>query len=362
LTKNYGYKTTLNANLNSLECLTNLSFKHFLNAESARLDVDINYPLRWNDLQVWNINLDLQKSDIYFTFYHKVFFQQLVNDWSSRYMGDLRKFVPYIYDIKLKASDLELILPCNQYNWIDVTILENNAFFEVLAKNAKLDLAFKFEDYLPENMKIPMDVKIFDACARFFVPPTNMNLALMKILRKKLKYISIENGIQTQFDKKRWSKFNKTNLQNEQTTEATESNPVSNDDNVDTAPTSEQNQSQPSKQANQSFKTSFSNKQANKTFKQKTNNQKNKKNLKSENDTSTNNNNNFKINRNNKNQINHQNETHLDFSENWFECWHADYASVIMDYDYNPCPVLDWNLKSNFIKLSYFRSIKTLLL
>ena len=341
--------------------MTNLSFKYFLNAESARLDVDINYPLRWNDLQVWNINLDLQKSDIYFTFYHKVFFQQLVNDWSSRYMGDLRKFVPYIYDIKLKASDLELILPCNQYNWIDVTILENNAFFEVLAKNAKLDLAFKFEDYLPENMKIPMDVKIFDACARFFVPPTNMNLALMKILRKKLKYISIENGIQTQFDKKRWSKFNKTNLQNEQT-EATESNPVSNDDNL-TAPTSQQDQSQPSKQANQSFKTSFSNKQANKTFnKQKTNNQKNKKNLKSENDTSTNNNNNIKINRNNKNQINHQNETHLDFSENWFECWHADYASVIMNYDYNPCPVLDWNLKSNFIKLIHFRSVKISLL
>jgi len=73
--------------------------------------------------------MDLDKSDIYFTFYHKYFFQQLINDWSSRYMADLRKFVPYIYDIKLKANDLEIILPCNQYNWIDVNILENNGYF-----------------------------------------------------------------------------------------------------------------------------------------------------------------------------------------------------------------------------------------
>jgi len=285
----------------------------------------------------------LKLKDSYFTFFHKVFFQQLVNDWSSRFMGDLRKFVPYIYDIKLKATDLEVILPCNQYNWIDVTILENNAFFEVLAKNARLDLAFKFEDFLPENMKIPMDVNILDACARFFVPPTNMNLALMKILRKNLKYISIENGIQTQFDKKRWSKFNKivnvansnsSSNNNEQTETVADINAALNID--------ENSQEQYKQPPGQSIKASFSSSNKHSASKQKMSNSKNKKNLKPENETNSYNNN--KNNR--KNQTN-QNETQLDFSENWFECWHADYVSVIMDYDYNPCPILDWNLKSN---------------
>ena len=132
LTRNYGYKTNVLADLNNVHGLTNLSFKEFLSAEKVRLAIDINYPLRWNELQTWAVNVELTRSSIYFVFYHKIFFQDLINDWSSRFMADIRHFVPYIYDIKLKASQLELILPCNQHNWIDVNILENNCklFYE----------------------------------------------------------------------------------------------------------------------------------------------------------------------------------------------------------------------------------------
>lgn len=41
-------------------------------------------------------------------------------------MADIRNFAPYIYDIKLRANEMEFILPCNQHNWIDCNILENN--------------------------------------------------------------------------------------------------------------------------------------------------------------------------------------------------------------------------------------------
>ena len=59
--------------------------------------MDINYPLVWNDLQKWNVNLELYKGSLFFIFCHKLFFQDLINDWSSREMGDIRKYVPYIY-------------------------------------------------------------------------------------------------------------------------------------------------------------------------------------------------------------------------------------------------------------------------
>ncbi len=170
------------ADLNNVQGLTNLSFKEFLSAEKVRLAIDINYPLRWNDLQTWNVNVDLTRSSVYFVFYHKIFFQDLINDWSSRFMADIRHFVPYIYDIKLKANQLEFILPCNQHNWIDVNILENNcklclifwkfncqclnenlyylAFFSVLANHVGLNIAFVFDDFLQEKMNIPMDLKV----------------------------------------------------------------------------------------------------------------------------------------------------------------------------------------------------------
>lgn len=127
LTKQYGYKTSIVCDFNNVHSLTNLSFRHFLSGESIRLDLNINYPLRWNELQVWNVDLTLSKSSVFFVFFHKVFFQDLINDWSSRYMADIRTFAPYIYDIKLRANDLEFILPCGQHNWIDVCVLENNS-------------------------------------------------------------------------------------------------------------------------------------------------------------------------------------------------------------------------------------------
>jgi hypothetical protein len=127
LTRNYGYKTTVLCDFNNVHCVTNLSFKHFLNGENMKLDININYPLRWNEMQVWNMDINLIKTNVYFTFFHKIFFQDLINDWSGRYMADIRTFAPYIYDIKLRGDDMEIILPWNQHNWIDVNILENNS-------------------------------------------------------------------------------------------------------------------------------------------------------------------------------------------------------------------------------------------
>jgi len=97
-------------------------------------------------------------------------------------MADIRTFAPYIYDIKLRANDLEFILPCGQHNWIDVCVLENNskwivglfvqlvldlvliffflAFFEILAKKVSMNIAFVFDDFYEEKTNIKMDLKV----------------------------------------------------------------------------------------------------------------------------------------------------------------------------------------------------------
>jgi hypothetical protein len=126
LTKQYGYKTTIDGEFNLVKSNTNLDFKEFLNVEKIKLNVDINYPLIWNDKQFWNINLEFQRASIFVVFYYKNFFVDMINDWSSRTMGDCRRFTPFLYSIKLNVADGELILPCNQHNWIDTTVLENN--------------------------------------------------------------------------------------------------------------------------------------------------------------------------------------------------------------------------------------------
>jgi len=174
-----------------------------------------------------------------------------------------------------------------------------------------------------------------------------MSLALLKILRKKLKYVTIDNGIQNEFVRKRWSRFNRTNK-----TELTEKTapPVGEQDALTTDDlhlNTETYLNNYEKPVTHSFKTSFSSKPS-KSAKPKQESTKNKKNSKPDENT-----------KNRKNQSNQaQNESQFDFSENWFECWQADYARIIMNYEYHPCPVLDWNQKSKLFLLFTYYSIR----
>ncbi|CAF0826478.1 unnamed protein product [Brachionus calyciflorus] len=295
LTKQYGYKTKINGEFNSIQSNTNLGFSEFLTCQKLKLDVDINYPLVWNDLQTWNINLDINKGSIYFVFFHKNFFQELIYDWSSRFMGDIRHFVPYIYKIKFKSNDFEAILPCNQHNWIDTCILENNSFFAVLAKEAYVGLDLCFEEFYPEKTNVILDVKIFDACARFIVPPTNAHLAFLKVLKKNLKYIPFDGAEKVTFESNHWSQF--SSFDHETT-----------------------------KDQINSTKNSKSKKNIN---------QSKSKNVKSD----LNNKNHVRFNKSLDSNLNH-------LVENWIECWQAKNASVVLNFEYFPCPLLDWNNKN----------------
>jgi hypothetical protein len=114
----------------------------------------------------------------------------MINDWSSRHMSDLRSFVPYIYSIALNGKDIEAILSCNQHNWIDTHTLENNSFFEVLAARGELKFDLKFDQFLPPITNYLLDIQLSEGFARFIIPPLNSNLALLKILKKKIRYVT----------------------------------------------------------------------------------------------------------------------------------------------------------------------------
>ena len=333
---------------NKVESQTSLSFKEFLSAEKLILDVDINYPLIWNDLQTWNINIDLQKTSFYFVFVHKFFFQDMINDWSSRHMSDLRSFVPYIYSIALKGNDIEAILPCNQHNWIDTHTLENNSFFEVLAARGHFKFDLKFDQFLPPVTNYLLDIQLYEGCARFIVPPSNSNLALLKILKKKLKYVTAKNGEQTVFERKNWSKFNQNKVADNIDVNGTINNSNNPDETQEKKKQSETQNRRASSSLNK--KNSFKKSKSNPSI--QTNNEANPivvNNNNSNSSSSSKHNKKIKF-------VPQQKSNH--FSENWFECMQASNVSVLVDFEYNPCPILDWNIKGKICKFYRVRNSK----
>ena len=92
---------------------------------------------------MWAVNVDVKKAQVYFVFEHKNFFQgkisvlftssfqmielALINDWASSIPPDIHSFSPYIYDIILKGTCVEVLIPCNQGNWIDCSPSSENS-------------------------------------------------------------------------------------------------------------------------------------------------------------------------------------------------------------------------------------------
>lgn len=178
-----------------------------------------------------------------------------------------------------------------------------------MAKEACIKLDINFEDFHPERTNVILDVKIFDACARFIIPPTNPNLALLKILKKNLKYIPFSGAEKFNFESDHWSQF---------------------------------------KPSESDFTTPTINSGKFSSKSKKNNNHSKSKTSKNENTESKNH---VKFNKNNDYSFNH-------FVENWIECWQSKNASVILNFEYSPSPLLDWNNKSKKILFFLFYIFK----
>ena len=50
------------------------------------------------------------------------------------------------------------------------------------------------------------------------------------------------------------------------------------------------------------------------------------------------------------------NNSGSEFAENWFECWQANNASVVLNYGYHPAPVLEWS-NSRLPTVKYLKSL-----
>ncbi|RMZ92833.1 hypothetical protein BpHYR1_052404, partial [Brachionus plicatilis] len=182
-------------------------------------------------------------------------------------------------------------------------------FFAVLAKEAYISLDINFEDFHPEKTNVVLDVKIFDACARFIIPPTNAYLALLKILKKNLKYIPFNGAEKCTFESNHWSQFS-----------------PSESDLVAPAINPGKGSSKPKKSSSHSKS----------------------KGAKNENTDAKNH---VRFNKNIDCSFNH-------FVENWIECWQAKNASVVLNFEYHPSPLLDWNNK-NLPSVSYLKSFNS---
>ncbi|CAF1669939.1 unnamed protein product, partial [Adineta ricciae] len=183
---------------------TNLSFTPLFQADRVDMNLHIHYPRIWNSIQIWSIEITTSKAQVYFVFEHKNFLQALINDWASSVPPDIYSFVPYIYDMILQGDYVEILIPCNQGNWIDCAngnhaqqrTAENN-YISICAKSFSLTYPLPFLEFCPKATPMDITIEVHDVLARLIIPESNRLYYILEGIDAHKRYYS-PTGVKSQ--------------------------------------------------------------------------------------------------------------------------------------------------------------------
>ena len=107
--------------------------------------------MSWSSHQNWNLSFTGTKASLHLNYEHRYFFQDLINDWSSRSPSDVLHFVPYTWFFNFGLKEFELVTVANQYNWVDCSSqLQENAYVTFSGDFSELAFDLPFTDFLPD--------------------------------------------------------------------------------------------------------------------------------------------------------------------------------------------------------------------
>lgn len=170
-----GYQTHIVGQILHLDATTNLNFRSLAESETLEFKVDIQYPLVWNDHQTWNCSLTGCKATVDLIFAHKIFFQNLIEDWSVKDRPELMQFIPYTWKFTILLKDFELITLANEYNWIDCSTKLNSENAQVAICGDVFDMSFDlpFNEFLPVLVPIKIWIQGESLNAALHLPECN---------------------------------------------------------------------------------------------------------------------------------------------------------------------------------------------
>uniref|UniRef100_H2YX04 Bridge-like lipid transfer protein family member 1 N-terminal domain-containing protein n=1 Tax=Ciona savignyi TaxID=51511 RepID=H2YX04_CIOSA len=169
-----GYTSHIWGQFLFLDTTTSMQYRNLLKSETLQFDIKSHYPITWNASQKWTCDVTATKASVGLVFAHKDFISDLMEDWSSSSTPDLLSFVPYTFAFNLTLREFELLLPSNQYNWMDCfTKAKENAFAGIYGQELLINFNLPFDDFLPTTFTIPFHFNLHNAELCIYLPESN---------------------------------------------------------------------------------------------------------------------------------------------------------------------------------------------
>lgn len=169
-----GFTNRIVLDLPELEISTSVNHGLLLRSTSQKISCDLLYPLKWNELHSWRIDLHTHSPEIFLLRDHVFLLTDLMSDWVSGPPSDFHTFVPYDYAINLQLDGFKLYINANDKNIINNPAdTEDNIFTMLYGKSLSAALSIPLKTFRPPRTQVLFDVKANDGGMEIFSPPWN---------------------------------------------------------------------------------------------------------------------------------------------------------------------------------------------
>ena len=202
-----GFTTNFNGTFMKPEATTSLPYRDLIRCETLHINLDMKYPLKWNHHQEWNFRFTGSKTSLNFIFAHKWFFQDMIDDWSSKLPPDLLFYVPYTWKFEFILKEFELITLANEFNWIDTSSSDTeNTLLSICGCNLNVKFDIPFTEFLPSIIPYLFEIRGEKLDLAIYLPQTTTSRDILWSLDSNAKIVSRDgqNVWKKELNKGKW--------------------------------------------------------------------------------------------------------------------------------------------------------------
>ena len=187
-----GFTTNFNGTFMNPEATTSLPYRDLIRCETLHIDLDMKYPLKWNHHQEWNFRFTGSKTSLNFIFAHKWFFQDMIDDWSSKFPPDLLFYVPYTWKFEFVLKEFELITLANEFNWIDDTSSADteNTLLSICGSTLNVKFDIPYTEFLPTIIPFVFEIRGQKLDLSIYLPQTTTSRDILCSLDSNAKIVA----------------------------------------------------------------------------------------------------------------------------------------------------------------------------
>ncbi|KAL8817679.1 MAG: hypothetical protein Q9223_003534 [Gallowayella weberi] len=169
-----GYKNLLSLDMKQPKMSSSVNHGLLLKAQTAVISCDLQYPLRWNEMRQWTIEIDCAGLEFFMLRDHIFLFTDIISDWTVAAPEDFYTFVAFVYTIKFQIANFQFHFNANDSNVInDPASMEENTFLTVWGQELNASLEVPLTTFRPPRNQIPFEIDAHKGGFKLSRPPWN---------------------------------------------------------------------------------------------------------------------------------------------------------------------------------------------